>query len=57
MIGASFTFNGQPFTVVGVTPRGFYGDRLENTPAFWIPLADEPLIDRTGALLDFSASD
>jgi predicted permease len=57
VIGASFTFNGQPFTVVGVAPPGFYGDRLENTPAFWIPLSDEPLIDRTGALLDFPTSD
>ena len=57
VIGASFTFNGQPFTVVGVMPSSFYGDRLERTPAFWIPLADEPLIDRTGALLDFPTSD
>jgi predicted permease len=38
-------------------PSGFYGDRMENIPAFWIPLADEPLIDRTGALMDFPTSD
>jgi putative ABC transport system permease protein len=57
VMGASFTFNGHPFTVVGVMPSAFYGDRLENTPAFWLPLADEPLIDRTGALLDFPTSD
>ncbi|MBZ5654537.1 MAG: ABC transporter permease [Acidobacteriia bacterium] len=57
VVGASFTFNGQPFTVVGVAPPGFYGDRMESIPAFWIPLADEPLIDRAGALLDFPTSD
>jgi predicted permease len=57
VVGASFSLNGQPFTVVGITPPSFYGDRLENTPAFWIPLSDEPLIDRTGALLDFPTSD
>jgi len=57
VIGASFAFNGQPFTVVGVTPPSFYGDRLERTPAFWIPLADEPLIDRSATLLDFPGAD
>jgi len=57
VVGSTFTFNGQPFTVVGVTPPGFYGDRLESTPAFWIPLQDEPLLDRTAVLLDFPTSD
>src|SRR5205807_9196 len=53
VIGSSFTLNGQPFTVVGVMPSGFYGDRMESAPAFWIPLSGEPLLDRTGALLDY----
>lgn len=57
IIGASFTLNGQPFTVVGVTPPGFYGDRLESTPAFWLPLETEPLLDRTATLLDFPTAD
>jgi predicted permease len=57
VIGSTFTLNGQPFTVVGVTPPGFYGDRLESTPAFWIPLQDEPLLDRTATLLDFPTLD
>jgi predicted permease len=57
VIGSTFILNGQPFTVVGVTPPGFYGDRLESTPAFWIPLQDEPLLDRTATLLDFPTSD
>jgi len=57
VVGASFTLNGQPFTVVGITPPGFYGDRLQNTPTFWIPLSDEPVIDSTVKLLDIPVSD
>lgn len=57
VIGATFTLNGQPFTVVGVTPPSFYGDRLERAVAFWLPLAAEPLLDRTAALVDFPNSD
>ncbi|MGA8152687.1 MAG: ABC transporter permease [Terriglobales bacterium] len=57
IVGASFTLNGQPFTVVGITPPGFFGDRLQNTPAFWIPLSQEPVIDSTVRLLDIPLSD
>ena len=28
VIGSSFTFNGLPFTVIGVAPPKFYGDRM-----------------------------
>jgi predicted permease len=56
VMGASFTFNGQPFTVVGVAPPGFFGDRLEHPPAFWIPLSDELLIDNR-QLLDLPEQD
>src|SRR5690348_55020 len=57
VIGSSFALDGQPFTVVGITPPGFFGDRLQNTPAFWVPLWDEPVIDRTASLMDFPESD
>ncbi len=57
VVGSTFTLSGQPFTVVGVTPPSFYGDRLENTPAFWLPLETERLLDRTATLLDFPNSD
>jgi predicted permease len=57
VIGASFTMNGQPFAVVGIAPPGFFGDRLQSTPAFWIPLADEPLINRSSSILDFPQQD
>jgi predicted permease len=57
VVGASFTMNGQPFTIVGITPPGFFGDRLQNTPAFWIPLSDEPLINGSSSILDFPQQD
>ena len=57
VVGASFTLDGQPFTVVGIAPPGFFGDRLQNTPAFWIPLSDEPLTDGTRNLMDFPEAD
>jgi len=57
VVGGSFTFNGHPFTIVGVAPPGFFGDRLQNTPAFWIPLANEPLINGGNGILDFPQQD
>jgi len=57
IVGASFTMNAQPFTVVGIAPPGFFGDRLQEPPAFWIPISDEPLIDGAGGILDFPQQD
>jgi putative ABC transport system permease protein len=57
VIGGAFTMNGQPFTVVGVAPPGFFGDRLQNPAAFWIPIADEPLIDGVSSIVDFPQQD
>jgi predicted permease len=57
VIGASFTFNGLPFTVIGVAPPRFYGDRMESLPAFWVPLNAEATIDGPGNLLQFPDSD
>jgi hypothetical protein len=34
-------------TVVGIAPPAFFGDRLTDPAAFWIPIADEPLVDGT----------
>jgi len=45
-IGASYQLNGHPFTIVGVTPPGFFGAKIAGSdmPDFWLPLATEPLI-------------
>jgi predicted permease len=53
VIGATFTFNGLPATVVGIAPPGFYGDSLKSDPPdFWVPLAMEPLLSPDNALLN-----
>ncbi len=58
VVGSGFLLNGQPFTIVGITPPGFYGDRIEeNPPGFYIPLSDEPLVSPTGTLFDDAALD
>jgi predicted permease len=57
VIGATFTLNSQPFTVVGIAPPGFFGDRIESPPALWLPLAAEPMINGSSSLLDFPGQD
>jgi predicted permease len=57
IVGAGFTLSGHPFTVVGIAPPGFFGDRLDNTPAFWIPLADEVVIRGTDSMVNFPEQD
>ena len=57
VVGSSFVFNGHPLTVIGVAPPGFYGDRMESTPAFWFPLNAEPLIDGSSNVLQFPQQD
>src|SRR5271166_1995285 len=52
VVGSSFVVNGKPFTVVGVTPPGFFGDRLrEDPPDFYLPIAFEPAINQSSSLL------
>jgi len=44
--------NGKPFTVVGITSPGYYGDRLrDDPPDFYLPLASEPMLSRQSSLL------
>jgi predicted permease len=53
VVGGTFIVNGTPFTIVGITPPGFYGERLTSDPSsFWIPLADEPVLDPLGGFLE-----
>ncbi|MBV9154627.1 MAG: FtsX-like permease family protein, partial [Acidobacteriaceae bacterium] len=40
LVGSVFDLNGKPFTIIGITPPGFYGDSLRDTPPdFFVPLA------------------
>jgi predicted permease len=51
-IGSTAIIQGQPFTIVGVAPPGFFGDTLRgNPPEFWLPLQMDPLINGKDALV------
>jgi predicted permease len=52
MLGATVVVEGNPFTVVGVTPPGFFGETLRGDPPdLWVPLHQEPLISGETTLL------
>ena len=56
-IGSIINIQGQPFTVAGVAPPGFFGETLRTAPAdFWMPLQQEPLISGKDSLLRQSVS-
>jgi predicted permease len=42
IIGKSVTLNGIPFTIVGVTPRNFYGVSVGTEPDLWVAFDDKP---------------
>ena len=45
VVGATFLINGVAFTVVGIGPPGYFGERLtSDPPAFWLPLSASPLV-------------
>jgi predicted permease len=50
-VGSTLYLQGQPVTVAGVAPPGFFGDRIrQSPPEIWIPLALEPVIERNSLL-------
>jgi predicted permease len=42
VLGRSFDLHGHPFTVIGVTPPGFFGEAVGQSPDLWIPLTMQP---------------
>jgi predicted permease len=52
VVGSTFTIEGHPFMIVGVTPPGFFGDTLNaDPPDIWLPLQQEPTITGAGSFL------
>ncbi|MGA7884387.1 MAG: ABC transporter permease [Acidobacteriaceae bacterium] len=46
VVGSTFLINGVAFTVVGIGPPGYFGERLtSDPPAFWLPLSASPLVE------------
>jgi len=52
VVGSNFILDGHPFTIVGITPPGFFGETLRSDPPdVWIPLNQEPLLRGTATNL------
>ncbi len=52
LIGSVFNLNDKPFTLVGITPPGFFGDTLRpNPPDFFLPIATEPMVQGDSSVL------
>ena len=46
VLGATISIHSQPVTVIGIAPRGFFGDRVTDTPAsLWLPISTQPRIN------------
>jgi macrolide transport system ATP-binding/permease protein len=52
IVGSIVYLQTHPFTVVGIAPPGFFGDRIaERPPDLWMPLSNEPAIQGPGTSL------
>ncbi|HLY40786.1 MAG TPA: ABC transporter permease [Terracidiphilus sp.] len=57
IIGSTIHIQERPFTVVGVAPPGFFGDRETNRPPdYWLPLNTEPYVRGPQAILHHEIS-
>jgi predicted permease len=52
ILGATLVIENHPFTLIGVTPPGFFGETLRGDPPdLWIPLQQEPVMNGDTSLL------
>jgi predicted permease len=57
VVGTAFMLDGHPFTIVGITPPGFFGDTLRSDPPeLYVPLQQEPLLLGKSSILKQSNS-
>ncbi len=52
VIGSSFILDGHPFTIIGITPPGFFGETLRSDPPdLWLPILQEPTFSGANSFL------
>ena len=57
LVGSTIAIETKPFTVVGIAPAGFFGDRVtDNPPDFWMPLQSEPYVHGPNSILHHADS-
>jgi len=57
IVGATVYMKTHPFTVVGIAPPGFFGDRVSDSPPdYWLPVQTEPYIRGDSSILHHADS-
>jgi predicted permease len=57
LVGSTISIQAQPFTVIGIAPPGFFGDRVsDRPPALWMSLSSEPYIQGANSILHHADS-
>ncbi len=57
IVGSTVFIQTKPFTVIGVTPPGFFGDRVTDSPPdFWLPVQTEPYLHGASSFLHHQES-
>jgi predicted permease len=57
LVGSTIFIQARPFTVIGIAPPSFFGDRVSERPAaFWMPLASEPYVHGSNSILHHADS-
>ena len=52
IVGSTVYIQAKPFTVIGIAPRGFFGDRVTDAPPdFWVPIQTEPYVESGQSIL------
>lgn len=52
IVGSTIFIQARPFTVIGIAPAGFFGDRVTDSPPdFWMPVTTEPYVREPGSVL------
>lgn len=52
IVGSTIYIQARPFTVIGIAPPGFFGDRItDRAPDFWIPINTEPYVRGDSSIL------
>jgi predicted permease len=57
IVGSPLFIQARPYTVIGIAPPGFFGDReTDSPPEFWVPVNTEPYLRADSSILHHPAS-
>jgi predicted permease len=52
IVGQTISIQAHPFTIIGIAPPSFFGDRVTDAPAdLWVPLSTEPYLHGDTSIL------